>query len=357
MDITFNVEKQLICRTDNEIPVAKSENFLFAQFTFSDEWKGTKTAIFNNGTAYNVILHDDRCLVPWEVITDNGFSVSVYCGNRITANTAYVMVIPSGYIEGETPAPPSPTVYDQLTEEISKKQDVLVSGKNIKTINNLSLLGSGNIDIQGGGGTGDYDNLINQPQVNGNKLIGNKTSEQLGLQSELVSGTNIKTINGENVLGSGNVDIPIYSYEVNVEFDQSGDIYLQQSDIDYLYSNQPQTILVNITQGGTIAVRQIYTLIGKFDVVGVKNGLLNYVLLNDVDGFENRFDFIQIPTSSSSKLIIREVYYQEKLTFDSTPTANSTNPVTSAGVKTYVDTAVGNIDTALQGLISGGGVV
>lgn len=32
-------------------------------------------------------------------------------------------------------------------------QEELVSGTNIKTINNISLLGSGNIDIQGGGGT------------------------------------------------------------------------------------------------------------------------------------------------------------------------------------------------------------
>ena len=32
------------------------------------------------------------------------------------------------------------------------KQDLLVSGTNIKTINNESLLGSGNITIQGGGG-------------------------------------------------------------------------------------------------------------------------------------------------------------------------------------------------------------
>ena len=33
-------------------------------------------------------------------------------------------------------------------------QETLVSGQNIKTINNQSLLGSGNIDIQGGGGGG-----------------------------------------------------------------------------------------------------------------------------------------------------------------------------------------------------------
>ena len=38
------------------------------------------------------------------------------------------------------------------TSDLNLKQDVLISGENIKTINNQSLLGSGNIDIQGGGG-------------------------------------------------------------------------------------------------------------------------------------------------------------------------------------------------------------
>ena len=38
--------------------------------------------------------------------------------------------------------------------DLSSKQDLLVSGTNIKTINAQSLLGSGNITISGGGGTG-----------------------------------------------------------------------------------------------------------------------------------------------------------------------------------------------------------
>lgn len=41
-----------------------------------------------------------------------------------------------------------------VDNELADKQDTLVSGTNIKTINNTSLLGSGNIDIQGGGGSG-----------------------------------------------------------------------------------------------------------------------------------------------------------------------------------------------------------
>lgn len=45
---------------------------------------------------------------------------------------------------------------EEINDLLAQKQDELVSGTNIKTINNISLLGSGNIDIQGGGGGGTY---------------------------------------------------------------------------------------------------------------------------------------------------------------------------------------------------------
>lgn len=54
---------------------------------------------------------------------------------------------------------------------LSDKQATLVSGTNIKTVNSNSLLGSGNVAVQ----------------------------------PTLVSGTNIKTINGSTILGSGNL--------------------------------------------------------------------------------------------------------------------------------------------------------
>ena len=44
------------------------------------------------------------------------------------------------------------TVESMITAATSGKQDTLISGTNIKTINNESILGSGNITIQGGGG-------------------------------------------------------------------------------------------------------------------------------------------------------------------------------------------------------------
>ena len=46
-------------------------------------------------------------------------------------------------------------IDNRIDNKISTKQDILVSGTNIKTINNQSILGSGNITIQGGT-SGDY---------------------------------------------------------------------------------------------------------------------------------------------------------------------------------------------------------
>ena len=53
--------------------------------------------------------------------------------------------------------------------EISGAQATLVSGTNIKTINNESLLGEGNITIEGGSGSGD-ENVIETVKVNGTAL-------------------------------------------------------------------------------------------------------------------------------------------------------------------------------------------
>lgn len=40
----------------------------------------------------------------------------------------------------------------------------------------------------GGGGTTDYEDLDNLPQINGNTLTGNKTSADLGIASITITG-------------------------------------------------------------------------------------------------------------------------------------------------------------------------
>ena len=68
---------------------------------------------------------------------------------------------------GNLPVPSS------VTTALATKQDSLVSGTNIKTINSNSLLGSGDVAVQ----------------------------------ETLVSGTNIKTLNNTSLLGSGNITL------------------------------------------------------------------------------------------------------------------------------------------------------
>ena len=137
----------------------------------------------------------------------------------------------------------SDNVEDALNEagdKIKGKQDKLVSGTNIKTINGQSLLGNGNMEITGGGSidtsrfatktdlTTKQDKLVsgtNVKTINGQSLLGNGNITITGeggsidtsrfatktdlaqKQDTLVSGTNIKTINGESILGSGNITI------------------------------------------------------------------------------------------------------------------------------------------------------
>lgn len=72
----------------------------------------------------------------------------------------------------------------------------------------------------GGQGTTDYADLENKPKINNVTLSGNKTAAQLGLQAELVSGTNIKTINNQSIVGSGNITIE--GGGTNVEANPSG---------------------------------------------------------------------------------------------------------------------------------------
>lgn len=78
--------------------------------------------------------------------------------NRENTITFLVNGEPIGTVETLAPGaktvdiPIPPVNYDSVTNALGYvPQEVLISGSNIKTINNTSLLGSGNIDIQGGG--------------------------------------------------------------------------------------------------------------------------------------------------------------------------------------------------------------
>ena len=124
MQLNFNVKQQTITLESTDIQVvAESKNYLYCSFSFSEDWHDViKTAIFISakGDVFNVILEDDTCIVPWEVIKYPHFSVSVFGGDLITTNKVVVNVSKSGYSEGETPKDPTPDVYAQILKMIEE---------------------------------------------------------------------------------------------------------------------------------------------------------------------------------------------------------------------------------------------
>ncbi len=96
-------------------------------------------------------------------IVDNAEKVNNHTvQSDVPANAVFTDTVFSGNYEDLTNKPTIPTVPTNVSsftndagyltshQDISGKQDTLISGTNIKTINNESILGNGNIEIQGG---------------------------------------------------------------------------------------------------------------------------------------------------------------------------------------------------------------
>lgn len=132
MQLTFSVQNQIITRTDDFKPVAKSQNYLRASFTFSDDWgDDDKIAIFHVGNDnYEMILDsENECLVPWEaLVVARNMYVSVYSGDRITASEALVKILPTGYTERiSATEDPSIDVYSSLLSRMNSIDEDIVN--------------------------------------------------------------------------------------------------------------------------------------------------------------------------------------------------------------------------------------
>lgn len=86
-------------------------------------------------------------------------------------------------------------LWDPYRQVIPQEQ--LVSGINIKTVNNSNILGSGNLSV----GTVKGVTLDGTSIVNNNNI------------AVLTSGTNVKTINNQSIFGSGNINTNSLIYQ------------------------------------------------------------------------------------------------------------------------------------------------
>ena len=123
--------------------ISDSIMYEIIKFNFSDGWKGyDKTAVFRNKeSVISVVLNcdnelctgEDQCYVPYEVIKTPEFTVSVFGTkekSRVTSERATVRVMKSGYEEGDSPAEPTPEVYEQLVELAKNTLELAQSVRN-----------------------------------------------------------------------------------------------------------------------------------------------------------------------------------------------------------------------------------
>ena len=157
-----------------EIESGSNIPFLFINSTthLSGDFAAVKKAIANktpfelyyvNILGYGDIAAPEVCFVSGEKIQ------ATFHFESTTANHTVV----------QTTITPTGVSVDTSYHSYQKQ---LVSGTNIKTINGESILGEGNLEISGGGGTTDYTQLTNKPQINSVELSGNKSLSDLGIQ-------------------------------------------------------------------------------------------------------------------------------------------------------------------------------
>lgn len=157
-----------------EIESGSDIPFLFINSSthLSGDFAAVKKAIANktpfeiyyvNILGYGDIAAPEVCFVSGENIQATFHFESTTANHTVVQTT----ITPTGVSAG--------TSYHSYQEQ-------LVSGTNIKTINGESILGEGNLEISGGGGTTDYTQLTNKPQINSVELSGNKSLSDLGIQ-------------------------------------------------------------------------------------------------------------------------------------------------------------------------------
>lgn len=112
---------------------------------------------------------------------------------------------------------------DDISYDIGADYSNIDNTPTFKTINGETITGTGNITIEGGSGT-PTDVKINGSSITSSGTanivtegVYNPSTNKLatmsdmpditGKQDTLVSGTNIKTINGQSILGEGNINI------------------------------------------------------------------------------------------------------------------------------------------------------
>ena len=169
--------------TKKEDIIRGSKNYFKCKVIFDEFWNDfEKTIVFKSvfkNTPFMVYVSEmeSEVNIPLEVLTESGtFKIGAFgIKNDITLPTLWseeLKVLPGSDTSGEIPQPDE-TIYEQILKNLGQKQDTLISGENIKTINGQNILGAGDIEVNGGSAI-DLSNYYTKEETD------NIISEQIG---------------------------------------------------------------------------------------------------------------------------------------------------------------------------------
>ena len=198
MEIIVNAHT--IQLTQSEIVNEGEYNIQKCNFTFSEEYNGlTKIAIFSNlNNSFQTMITNGSCIIPAEILQQEGTLILGVYGYEVDGETlikrysptpACFTVSKGSYQLASEVEPPSPSIVEQLEQQISELSDEITTINNIiptlatkneiptrtsqlsndsgfidKNVNDLTKY-TKTSDLSTVATTGNYDDLLNKPTI------------------------------------------------------------------------------------------------------------------------------------------------------------------------------------------------
>ena len=221
---------------------ASGDLFEIVDISANDNKKITRDEL-KAGMALNLVDNTADLSKPISTATQTALNLKEDTANKSTSVTTDQA--------SNTKYPSVKAVYDWVVGLLTGKQDTLVSGTNIKTINSTSLLGSGDIVIASGGAWGSITGtLSNQTDL---QTALDAKQNKIGFNTITASGTEIVLTNTSNrsyvVTGSGGQTFKLPDATTL----NNGDLFYfnnNQSSGAITINNNSNTLVASVPSGG-----------------------------------------------------------------------------------------------------------
>lgn len=297
MQLQFDVNKQIIKRTDKENPVENSSEYLYAKFTFTSDWNDVrKINVFftTDGTNWFVVqnMKNGICEVPQEVIKFPSFMLYLVGFNDenlkvITTNICRsVFVAKTGTQQGELTrinriisetldvVQDGNTVYLEIPDEYITNEKLRVElEKKLDKVNNLTDKDQVYTKSKDGSQTmTDIDNEATQNSLakrdeNGNIKIGDATKDNDALNRKvaddryLSKNAPFSLLSSDNLKELLNIQDNLFSLYVKAIFKDYVDIEKEpttdKNPIPLKYFNEKMKLKADLGENGKVLPSQL----------------------------------------------------------------------------------------------------